>query len=295
MQTVPYTKMKKFIGSVRPCAVCGNNSNYRKNNIWAKDNYFRAIECENCSFVSIDPCISEKGLTEYYQFNMNRRLINKKKIALRNIEYLNDKKFIERVVSSGKVLDVGCGGGVFLSKLSKKFIKYGLDIDKTSAQYGRKKFKIKIVEKKLGEDNFKKNYFDLIIFRGVIEHLYDPKSAVNRAHALLKKNGHIIFCATPNLLSFPAWLYRSKWNLWHPIQHINIFSAETLWKMCGKKKFIKVDEKYPYLETPYANKKKDYIKIITDIKNIASNKNEKFSSNSPPFWGNMLSLILKKK
>ena len=287
--------MKKFIGSVRPCAVCGNNSNYRKNNIWAKDNYFRAIECENCSFVSIDPCISEKGLTEYYQFNMNRRLINKKKIALRNIEYLNDKKFIERVVSSGKVLDVGCGGGVFLSKLSKKFIKYGLDIDKTSAQYGRKKFKIKIVEKKLGEDNFKKNYFDLIIFRGVIEHLYDPKSAVNRAHALLKKNGHIIFCATPNLLSFPAWLYRSKWNLWHPIQHINIFSAETLWKMCGKKKFIKVDEKYPYLETPYANKKKNYIKIITDIKNIASNKNEKFSSNSPPFWGNMLSLILKKK
>ncbi len=288
MQSVPYKKIKKFLGKVRKCSVCNNNSKIREKNIWARDKYFKAIQCEKCLFISIDPCITEEGLTHYYQSNMDRRLIVKKKMKLRNIQYYNDRDFILKYLTKGKILDVGCGGGYFLSKFSNKFNKVGLDIDQRSAEIGQKKFKIKIINTNLGNDKIKSK-FDLIIFRGVIEHMYDPKKAVDRAFKLLKKNGYLYFCATPNASSFPAWLYRSKWNLWHPIQHINIFSAETLWKLCGKKKFKKIDEKYEYLETPYANPHKDYI----DVRNFVIGKSTK--KVSPPFWGSMLSLILQKK
>ena len=290
MQSVPYKNIKKYLGKVRKCCVCGNNSEKRKNSIWAKDFYFKAIECEKCNFISLDPCITEEGLSYYYQSNMDRRLVAKKKMQLRNIQYYSDRDFITKYVDRGKILDVGCGGGFFLSKFSKKYQKIGLDLDNKSVELGEKKFKIKIFNDVLGKDKLTKKSFDLIIFRGVIEHLYDPKKAVNRAFELLKKGGYLYFCATPNVESFPAWLYRSKWNLWHPVQHINIFSSKTLQRMCGLNRFNKIEEKYDYLETPYANPIDDYKKI----KNFILNDKRK-GLVSPPFWGNMISLILKKK
>ncbi len=288
MQTVPYKTIKKYLGKIRKCGVCGNNSNKRKKSIWAKDKYFKAIQCEKCNFISIDPCITEEGLNFYYQSNMDRRLVVKKKMKLRDSQYLNDRDLINKYVKNGSILDVGCGGGYFLSKFSNKFKKTGLDIDKRSAEIGAKKFKIKIINASLGKDKIKKK-FDLIIFRGVIEHMYNPKKSINRAYKLLKKNGYLFFCATPNASSFTAWLYRSKWNLWHPVQHINIFSTDTLWRLCGKKRFEKVEEKYEYLETPYSNPDNDY-KLVKDY---IVKKND--LSISPPFWGSMLSLVLKKK
>ena len=288
MQSVPYKEIKKYLGKVRKCSVCGNNSKKRTNSIWAKDKYFKAIQCEKCDYISVDPCITQKGLDYYYQSNMDRRLIVKKKMKLRDVQYLNDRDLIYKYIKGGSILDVGCGGGYFLSKFSNKFKKVGLDIDKRSAEIGSKNFNIKIINSNLGEEKIKKK-FDLIIFRGVIEHIYDPNKAINRAYKLLKKNGLLFFCATPNASSFTAWLYRSKWNLWHPVQHINIFSTDTLWKLCGKNRFDKIDEKYEYLETPYAKPENDY-KLIK--KYIINKKSSKLS---PPFWGSMLSLVLKKK
>ena len=237
MQEVPYKKVKKFLGKIRKCCVCGNNSTKRKKSIWATDKYFKAIICEKCSFISVDPCISEEGLDKYYQSNMDRRLVAKK-MKLRNIQYFNDRDFVLKYLKRGKILDVGCGGGFFLSKFPKKFNKIGLDLDKRSSEIGKKKFNIKILNKKLGDEDLNKNTFNLIIFRGVIEHLYDPKVATDRAYTS-KKGGYLYFCATPNADSFPAWLYRSKWNLWHPVQHINIFPSNTLLKMCGINRFKK--------------------------------------------------------
>lgn len=288
MQTVPYREIRKYLGKIRKCSVCGNNSTKRKKSIWARDKYFKAIKCEKCNFISIDPCITEEGLNYYYQSNMDRRLIVKKKMKLRDIQYFNDRDYVNKYVKEGSILDVGCGGGYFLSKFSNKFKKTGLDIDKRSAEIGSRKFKIKIINSNLGQDKIKEK-FDLIIFRGVIEHMYDPKKSINRAYKLLKKNGYLYFCATPNASSFTAWLYRSKWNLWHPVQHINIFSTDTLWRLCGKKRFEKIDEKYEYLETPYSNPDKDY----KSIKNYIVKRNS--LKISPPFWGSMLSLVLKKK
>ena len=114
-------------------------------------------------------------------------------MKLRNIQYYNDRDFILKYLKRGKILDVGCGGGFFLSKFPKKFNKIGLDLDKRSSEIGKKKFNIKILNKKLGDEDLNKNTFNLIIFRGVIEHLYDPKVATDRAYTLLKKGRIFIF------------------------------------------------------------------------------------------------------
>ena len=75
----------------------------------------------------------------------------------RFIQYDLDKNFLEQFINKGKVLDVGCGGGIFLSRLNKKFDKYGIDLDESSIKFAKKfdyTFKIESLE----NDSFKK-YF----------------------------------------------------------------------------------------------------------------------------------------
>ncbi len=290
MQTVPYEKYKKYLGKVRRCLICQSDPKGKKRHVWATDKYFKALECKKCGYISVEPSLTPEGLKIYYQNNMGRRIENVKKMKLRNNQYEIDKIFLEKYISKGSVLDVGCGGGIFLSKLNKKFKKFGIDLDKTSINFAKKNYSYDFRLEQLGQDSFKKKTFDLIIFRGVIEHIYDPKIIIKRAVDLLKPKGKLFFCATPNGNSFCANIFKEKWNLWHPIQHINIFTVKTLHKLCGKNKFNILAEDYPYLNTPYENLKEDY-KII--IKFLISKKKKNIKS--PPFWGNMLSLILEKK
>ena len=111
---------------------------------------------------------------------------------------------------------------------------------------------------------------------------------------MLKPGGLIYFCATPNLDSFCAEIYREKWNLFHPIEHINIFSVRTLHRLMGVKRFLLVEERYDYLNTPYENQNNDYKKLTDDI-NLKNSGRWYEVEKSPPFWGNMMSVIYKKR
>ena len=290
-----YEDYKKYLGAARPCLICMDDSEASERSLWAKEEYFKAVKCEKCGMVTVDPGLTPEGLNAYYSNNIQRRFDDDKKMKDREIQYVQDKEFLQRFVSSGKVLDVGCNGGFFLAALDDEFEKFGLEIDEEAVSYAHNNYPAYDIRREwIGEDSFLKESFDLIIFRGVIEHMYDPKSALIRASELLKPKGKIFFCATPNLDSFCADFYREKWNLWHSIQHINIFSINTLHQLIGKDSYDVISTDYPYLDTPYENQKKDYKKITEDI----LHKNEDNWSHvekSPPFWGNMLSVIFQKK
>jgi len=202
MQSVPYEEYKQYLGSPRACLICNTDSQGIKREIWAVDRYFKAIKCQECGLITVDPGLTEEGLQKYYQDNMGRRLDQKKKLEDRKLQYKLDNQMIEKHLKKGNVLDVGCGGGFFLSALSEDLNKYGIDIDEESINYGKKNYGYTFKAELIGEDSFSSDFFDLIIFRGVIEHMYDPKKALSRATELLKKGGLLYFCATPNVDSF---------------------------------------------------------------------------------------------
>jgi len=287
--------MKKYLSKEKrfsSCPVC--DADFENGEVWAKEEYFNAIECQSCGFVGIDPSISPEGLSIYYSNNIERRLNNDDLTKKRKLQYVQDRVFIEQYISEGKILDVGCSGGFFLSTFGDSFEKHGLETDKEAVAHAKVNLpSVKITNALLGDDDYPENSFDLIIFRGVIEHIYDPKGAICRASELLKTGGFLYFCATPNIDCFCADMYREKWNQWHPIQHINIFNAKTLHKMCGLDRYNLVAHDYPYLGTPYENQEDDYRKLTKDILLKREQKWDKVDV-SPPFWGNMMSVVLKK-
>ena len=128
--------------------------------------------------------------------------------------------------------------------------------------------------------------------RGSIEHVPDPVQSINDVSKNLNTDGYFYITATPNGESFSADLYRDQWTLFHPVQHLWHFSEKTLEKICSRFGLELVASHYPYLGTVYENVKRDLLQITKDI-DLIENSEDK-PSVSPPFFGNMMSLVFKK-
>jgi len=281
----------KYLTERKKCILC-NVEDYE---VWATYGSYRAVKCRRCGLVWINPHISEEGLKKYYQDYIGMRMRDEIKTKQREIQYRIDKEFIESWISSGRVLDVGCSGGFFLSVLSDSFEKYGIDIDPEAVEYARKNYTFgkNVYAKSLDEVDFPDGYFDLVVMRGVIEHLPDPRSAVAKVSKLLRGGGYFYVAATPNVNSFCADFYREKWNLFHPVRHIFYFSAETLAKLCSPFGLKLIARYYPYEETPYADVQRDCEEVLRAIK---AKKEGRWSEidRSPSFWGNIMNLVFRK-
>ena len=288
-----YEEYRKFLGPVRPCLICGTDADGESRETWAVDEYFKALRCQSCGLVTIEPSLNEEGLSAFYSNYIQRRFDNESKMQKRQVQYTQDLSFLYKHITEGVVLDVGCNGGFFLAEFDEKFQKYGIEIDEEAVKHARDFYGLDVRFEKFGEDTFEADYFDLVVFRGVIEHMYDPKSALQRAHEVLKPGGLLFFTATPNLDCLCAEVYREKWNVWHPIEHINIFSADTLHSLLGREHFELLAADYPYLGTPYEDQEKDTLTLLNDIDKKMSGRWDEVKK-SPPFWGNMMSVIYKK-
>jgi O-antigen biosynthesis protein len=113
------------------------------------------------------------------------------------------------------VLDIGCAQGKFGLELKKKNCKvYGIDIDKSAAEYATKsgnyeKVFVMDITKTKHTDCEKLFYpvkkFDAIIFSNVLEHLPDPTAVLCQYSNFLKDNG-IVLVSVPNVANMDICL-----------------------------------------------------------------------------------------
>lgn len=116
------------------------------------------------------------------------------------------KSWLPNLGKKDKILDAGCGGGIFGRLLKKELGAYvfGVDITKEALEFAKKRG-LRVKKGNLEEKiPFTDEFFDLIVCRQVIEHLFDPDKALDEFHRVLKKKG-FLFMTTPNLA---AWFNR---------------------------------------------------------------------------------------
>jgi len=127
-------------------------------------------------------------IEKYLQYNEERPL-NHKEMVLHYFPTIEDKR----------VIDIGCGGGKFLSLLQKNGAKViGIELDHKRAYYAEKVNNIDVVKKPI-EDVYwqkKSDSFDVVTLWDVIEHVNYPIYTLKKATELLKDDGYL-FIDTP--------------------------------------------------------------------------------------------------
>jgi len=277
-------KYFKCLTEHRNCIIC--NKPY--SDVWLDYGKIKLVKCNDCKLIWSDPYLSSDGVQIYYN-EYSESYETKEKVKLRLEQYKMDRNDIEPFLSKNKkikVLDVGCFDGDFLKLFeTKRFDKFGFDIKEKESKnknffYG----KFKDIPKAF------KN-FDLVMMRGVIQHVSSPCQYMEQISDMIKPKGLLYICATPNVDSFCAQVYKKMWGVSDPMAFMFYFSDKTAEKFLNKYGFQLIDKKFPYIDTPYCNLENDYDRILSDIDKI---HNGKLPEKSPPFWGTMMNLVFKK-
>ncbi len=211
-----------------------NYCNSKKNSVLFTKNNFKIARCNNCGLMYVvnPPCEKEiSGIysDKYFMGDISR---------FGYIDYfeeegynkLNFKKIItnlEKYVNGGKILDVGCASGSFLSLLGKDWDKHGLDISYYISKYARESHDFKILTGELINLPYAENSFDVVTFLDVLDHMRSPLENLRAASRLLKKGGLLtITCGDTD--AFFAKLMGKRWYLYIPPTHLFFFSKNTL-------------------------------------------------------------------
>jgi 2-polyprenyl-3-methyl-5-hydroxy-6-metoxy-1,4-benzoquinol methylase len=99
---------------------------------------------------------------------------------------------------AGKLLDVGCALGIFLSMACRRgWDAYGIDISEYAASYARNVMGLKVAAGTLEEVGYPEKSFDVITLLDVLEHFAEPSRQLKEVRRILKDDG-IVLLNTPN-------------------------------------------------------------------------------------------------
>jgi SAM-dependent methyltransferase len=161
-----------------------------------------------------DPFPGDTLIKELYSSKKYRdhgsKFISPAERALRFFRRFRQKR-IEQFVKKGRILDIGCGRGEFLSLMKNRgWEAIGLELNEETAWNARNAFGLEIWTDSLADARFEDNSFDVITLWHVLEHLPNPVLTIEECRRILKPSGLIVI-ALPHFGSLQARISGKYW------------------------------------------------------------------------------------
>ena len=195
--------------------------------------------CNTCSMVSQNPIPTEKEVKQYYanEYRQDYKQVFEPKLKhvyrAGNLAFYRLGFLTKNNVTSGKMLDVGAGGGEFTYVSSQLgFDSAGIEPNIGYSNYARDQYQANVKTGELADVDGK---FDVITMFHVMEHIPDPVKTFKKLYDLLNEDGSL-FIEVPNIESFS----QSPTNTFFKA-HIHYFSESTL-TSAASQYFEKIDE-----------------------------------------------------
>ncbi len=204
------------------CQLCGQN---QQETVLTCQG-FQLFRCQNCHQISTDKQV-KTNYPDQSIYQSKTESARQLKNEAENFRRYSRELLDLLPMTSGELLDVGCGLGWLVAEAQKRgFVACGIDEAKPFIEVGRKALGVPLSHSSLADYKTKKK-FDVIVLKHVLEHIEDPQNFLAKTNSLLKNNG-LILVACPNIRSLMFWLFHCRWYGLQPAQHVWQFSPATL-------------------------------------------------------------------
>jgi 2-polyprenyl-3-methyl-5-hydroxy-6-metoxy-1,4-benzoquinol methylase len=238
-------RLDAAVAAATECPVCGSSHTklYLDGAPPALDNaafgssrtelsFGRILRCRDCGFGFAETRPAEDQLKRLYrQMDV---AVYESEVQGRTRTARRHRKILQRYVSKpGRILDVGCASGRFLSECaSAGWTVTGLEPSRILCQEAQRLLGggAPIFPITLQEADFPESSFNAVTMWDVLEHVPCPREFLRQALCLLKPGG-LLFVNVPNLDSLQARCMRRRWPLFLP-EHLNYFTRESLARCC---------------------------------------------------------------
>jgi len=200
------------------------------------DNEFEFVECEDCGLVYMKNRPDESALdiiysgevSNYYDYN---EYLGPVISRLRGIVQRMKMRPFEAAADGSVIVDVGCANGELLRILKKygnpSWRLVGVDLAAESmanlAKHG-----IEGRRERFEKMSWSGKAPSVIVMNQVIEHLDDPRAAVEKAYEILEPGG-VLMIETPSVEGWDAKLFRERyWGGYHTPRHWHLYKEDTL-------------------------------------------------------------------
>lgn len=241
------------------CGLCGS----RERELEFTDGPFSVVTCRSCGLTYVTPRLADAALIDEV-YNESYWRSDAAKVHgytdYRADEPLYLRTYRKRLsvvrrhfARPGRVLDVGCAAGYFLSVMREEGWEV-LGLEPSDAIRARAVERLgpdAVRAGLLGQVELAAASFDLVTMWDVIEHIPDPVAAVREVRRLLCPGGKLLI-ETQNVRSRAAKLLGKRWQHYKHAEHIYHFNPDTLRDVLGRGGF-RVLENRPWLGGKYVS------------------------------------------
>lgn len=146
----------------------------------------------------------------YYRQVLYREIPNSPRNRRRLAEVLRHRV-------GGRLLEVGCAEGGFLSLAASHFDVEGIDVSAYAVRAVQERYGLRAAVADIEKDRLERGPYDVIVAFNVLEHLADPTAAVARLFDALKAGGLMIGSVPNNggLMGRPATFIANRLDRTH--------------------------------------------------------------------------------
>ncbi|MBI5035942.1 class I SAM-dependent methyltransferase [Candidatus Micrarchaeota archaeon] len=225
----------------------------------------QVVQCNKCGLIYLDPRPKSEKVVDDYSNAVDEKYVSQSKGRLRTFEKCAE--FVEKYSKKGKILDVGAAAGFFVHTAQKRgWQAEGIEPSKWMVEWGKNNLKANLRAGTLEKAKYPADYFDVVTYWDVLEHVPDPMASLKEANRILKKGG-LVVVNYPDIASNLAKAAGRKW--WFLLSvHLYYFTPDSISKMLEAAGFevVKTKRHWQKLSLGYlVERVKPYNKLLYKV------------------------------
>jgi 2-polyprenyl-3-methyl-5-hydroxy-6-metoxy-1,4-benzoquinol methylase len=217
------------------CPLCGSETTQSlfiaRDRLFGRPGEFPVVRCLNCGLVFLKPRPSSQALAAYYPdtyYPLDAKPSPEAEAVARDLLRKVNDWVRSHGITQPRLLDVGCGTGLFLHLAAEAGMQVrGIELSASAVNYARTNYGLDVQHGTLEDAEVAPASCDIVVMWHVLEHLPDPVAGLRQVADILAPGG-LLFAAVPNFGSYEARLFGRRWYSLDAPRHLVHVTPHTL-------------------------------------------------------------------